>query len=263
MFLDESGTVAGDAVLVVGCLKLPKASALLRLMQHLRDKTHFYGELHFTGMTRRSMGPYTSVIDLVPDDATFAASVVDRRKADPVARFGSSYDAYAKLAAQLIMGNVSPAEVVTVLADNYSAPAHVDFEGSVKRDVNRRLSRLAVVDVCRLDSKSSDALQVTDMLTSSVAFQYRQVVGTAKQGTGKSTVAEHAAARFGVSTVAGGATLPDLSVREYEHTRRETMHPAGYDETAAVVGVSSGGGPLRSRRRRARMDRGEGHGPLA
>jgi hypothetical protein len=69
--------------------------------------------------------------------------VADRQSADPVSRFGNEWTAYAKLAEQLLMGSIKPWEIVCVLADDYSAPDTVDFEGELKRNVNRRLERLA------------------------------------------------------------------------------------------------------------------------
>jgi hypothetical protein len=44
-------------------------------------------------------------------------------------------------------------------------------------EVNRRLERLAVTTVCRLDSKCCDALQLVDVLTGAVTFEHRQAMG--------------------------------------------------------------------------------------
>jgi hypothetical protein len=66
-----------------------------------------------------------------------------------------------------------------VLADNYSTPAGVTFEESLKERVHRRLNRLAVTHVVRLDSRAADALQLVDLLVSAVAFEFRRSVGAA------------------------------------------------------------------------------------
>ena len=78
--------------------------------------------------------------------------------ADPVSRFGSTWRAYEKLAVQLLLGSIKKPEIVTVLADNYSTPKHVVFERDVRSEVNHRLGRLAVANVCRLASQSADPL---------------------------------------------------------------------------------------------------------
>jgi hypothetical protein len=55
--------------------------------------------------------------------ATFSCFVTDRLHADPVERFGSHWKAYERMAQQLLIGSISPGEIVAVLADNYSTPA--------------------------------------------------------------------------------------------------------------------------------------------
>lgn len=181
-FLDESGSISQDRFFTVGCLKLSEPSILLREVQKLRDRHHWYGELHWVDLTAKALPFYKEVVKVVAAaDADFSCFVADRQKDDPVARFGGPWAAYQKLASQLILGSIRARELLTVLADNYSTPDHVKFEEDVRADVNRRLGRLAVLTVCRLDSKSTDALQIVDLLTSAVTFEFRQSVGLAGQ----------------------------------------------------------------------------------
>jgi hypothetical protein len=195
-FLDESGSISQDRFFAVGCLKMSEPSDLLRALQKLRDKEHWYQEIHFVAMTKGTLPFYKKVVDLLADaasDADYSCFVADRQAADPVARFGTSWKAYEKLAEQLLIGSINgpSREVVMVLADNYSTPDHVQFEKDVRSSVNRRLRRLAVSSVCRLDSRAADPLQLVDLLTSAVTFEFRQSVGLASMYSPKAQLARY------------------------------------------------------------------------
>jgi hypothetical protein len=145
--------------------------------------------------------------------------VADRQQDDPVARFGGPHAAYQKLAAQLIVGSIRPFELLTVLADNYSTPDHVKFEEDLRADVNSRLKRLAVLTVCRLDSSSTDALQIVDLLTAAVTFEFRQSAGIASRYSSKAKLAEFVRHTYGVSSFLNGCKQPPLNVALYRRRR--------------------------------------------
>jgi hypothetical protein len=216
VFLDESGAISHDRFFAVGALKLAEPSILLRQIQKLRDRHHWYGELHWVDVTKDSLSFYSSVIDVIAkSDAEFSCLVADRESTDAVARFGSPWRAYEQLATQLLVANIGPGELVTVLADNYSAPDEVVFEQDVKREVNGRLQRLAVTNVCRLDSKSADPLQLVDIMTSGVTFEFRQDAGLAGRGSPKALLADNLRAAFNVSSFLEGCREGRVNVQLY------------------------------------------------
>ncbi|MGH7761327.1 MAG: hypothetical protein ACREOY_07920 [Candidatus Dormibacteraceae bacterium] len=116
-FLDESGSIASDRFFAVGCLKLLDPSSLLRSIQRLRDREHWYDEIHFADLTRDTLPSYRNVVDVLAETATlrFSCFVADRSVSDPIARFGSSANAYRKMAEQLIIGSIAPNEILTSL----------------------------------------------------------------------------------------------------------------------------------------------------
>jgi hypothetical protein len=219
-FLDEAGFIARDRFFAVGCLKLPEPCILLRKVQKLRDQMQRYHEIHFTDVTNRSVPFYEAVVDLVAEsDGSFSCFVADREKHDPVARFGSHWLAYERLAKQLLLGTIRPRELLVVLADNYSTPDSVVFERDVRTAVNKRLGRLGVVSVCRLDSKSTDGLQIVDLLTSAVAFEFRQAAGMAAQTNAKANLAEYVRAKYGVTSCLTGCKKDRINVALYRGER--------------------------------------------
>lgn len=226
-FLDETGSISSDRFFAVGFLKVTEPSDLLRSLQRLRDERHWYTEIHFTDVNKRNLPMYKRVVDLIvaADACYFSCFVADRASVDPIERFGTPWLAYEKLAEQLIIGSIKPRELVAVLADNYSTPAHVLFEQEVKYEVNRRLGRLAVTSVCRLDSKSCDALQMVDLLTGSVTFEFRQEAGLASGGSAKGQLAAYVREQFGVSTVVTGTRAEGFNVAI--HGRRTQGRGAG------------------------------------
>jgi hypothetical protein len=114
---------------------LPEPSRLVRKIQHLRDQSHWYKEIKFSHLTNKQLGFYKEVVDsaVAESEARFFCFVADRRIADPIQRFGTPWDAYGKLAEQLIVATMSPGELIAVLADNYSTPDHVLFEENPPR----------------------------------------------------------------------------------------------------------------------------------
>jgi hypothetical protein len=215
IFLDESGSIARDRFFAVGSLKLAQPSILLRRVEKLRDERHWYREIHFADLTKGALPFYKEVVDvLAAAELEFFCFVADREAADPVARFGSHHKAYEKLATQLLVAGIKPYEVVSVMADNYSTPDHVRFEEDVRTEVNRRLRRMAVMTVCRLDSSAAVPLQLVDLLVSAVTFEYRQNAGFASLTSAKGQLASYVREAFDIDSFLQGTTSP-LKVKVY------------------------------------------------
>lgn len=218
VFLDETGAIARDRYFAVGVVKAPEMAPVLRALQKFRDQKQWYGEIHFTYLKPRALDLYKRVVDLVLDPASgveFWCFVADRDVADPIVRFGSAWDAYSKLAEQLVHASIRPGEVIAVMADNYSAPDHVLFEQQLRSSVNRRQKRLAVASVCRLDSKCCDGLQIADLLTAAVAHEFRAKAGLASTTGPKAELAAHVRAALGTKSCLGGWRSAAHSVQLY------------------------------------------------
>jgi hypothetical protein len=228
VFLDETGSIARDRFFAVGCLVLPEPSVVLRQVQRLRDKRHWYEEIKWVDLTMTSFPLYQELIDIVvKSDARYSCFVADRDAADPIARFNNdAWLAYEKLATQLIIGTSKPYELLSVMADNYSTPAEVEFEVSLRSEVNRRLKCLQIVSACRLDSRATDALQVVDVLTGAVAFEHRQKAGLAGTKSAKALIARHLRGAYGVDTTIGGCKTDKLNVAIYRESKARAKAPA-------------------------------------
>lgn len=213
-FLDESGSIASDRFFAVGCLKVPDPSTVLRSIQRLRDRKHWYDEIHFADLTRDTLPSYRDVVDVLAGSANvfFSCFVADRSISDPIARFGSSAKAYEKMAEQLLIGSIAPNEIVTVIADEYSTPDVNPFEVVVKAEVNRRLKCLAIASVVLVNSKAAVPLQLVDLMTSAVAFEFRQHAGLASGHSPKAQLAEYVRQKFKVTTFLRGVRTERVNV---------------------------------------------------
>lgn len=217
--MDETGAISRDQYFAVGLLKSTEPSRVLRRIQKLRDRKHWYKEIKFTDTTKGTLDLYKFVADecLGHGDVEFFCFVADRHIADPVARFGSTWDAYSKLAEQLVVASLHPQEIMSLMADNYSTPDSILFEEDLRLRVNMRVRGLGLVSVVRLDSKSSDGLQLADLLTSAVAFEFRASAGLASPTSPKGQLAAHIRQAMGTTSCLGGWRNASHSVAIYSH----------------------------------------------
>ncbi len=154
------------------------------------------------------MPVYLDVIDrLAESDAHFAACVAAGGRASPFRPGTSMWRAHAAVAAQLLVGCINRRELVAVLMDVVSTPRGHALDDTVRRTVNRRLGRLAVVSAICLDSRSTDLLQVADLVAGAVLFEGRSTAGIpARPGSPKAHVAAYLGTRFGAPGLVDGGT---------------------------------------------------------
>ncbi len=217
--MDETGAISKDRIFGIGLLKFREPARFLRQVQKLRDQTHWYNEIKYYDITRDSLWFYKRIVDLCAGspDLEFFAFIADRNHKDPIQRFGSDWDAYGKIAEQLVVASVHPDELVALMADNYSTPDTVLFEEDLRAAVNRRLKRLALTSVVRLDSRSSDGLQVVDLLTSAVAHEFRANAGLASSTSPKGEIAAYVRSMLGTASCLGGWRNTRHSIQVYGH----------------------------------------------
>jgi len=240
-FFDETGAIASDRFFTVGLLRISDHATLLKQVKALRKQESFWEEFKWSGITNGNKETYKKLFQLlVQSEALFSCFVADRHVADPVARFGNTFAAYEKLATQLLLGSIHRYELVTVVADNYSAPNERSFENTVKKECNRRLRRLGVTSVIQVDSGATEGLQLVDVLTGAVGFEFKANAGQASHLSHKGEVATFVRNLFGASTFNQGFDADGCRVRLYEHAR-------WLEREQARLAEREGGTPGRSR----------------
>lgn len=219
-FLDETGTLGGhrDPFFAVGLLRCIDPYRLLRPMQRIRDRQHFYDEIKWNKVSSKKLPLLLDLLNVfLSSDATFSAFVTDKRQHDVIGRFGGPFAAYEGLARQLVRGSIRRGETMWIIADEYSTPPGETFEENVRDHVNKRLRRQAVAGVCRMRSTGVDLLQMIDLLLGAVVYEYKAnsgVVGLASYKP-KVQLLEHLKERMGVETFVGGYRDERLNIVEY------------------------------------------------
>lgn len=111
------------------------------------------------------MPVYLDVIDrLAESDAHFAACVAAGGRASPFRPGTPMWRAHAAVAAQLLVGCINRRELVAVLMDETSTPRGCALNDTVRRMVNNRLWRPSVVSAVCLDLRTSDLLQIANLV---------------------------------------------------------------------------------------------------
>lgn len=201
-FMDETGGLQTirDPFFAVGLLRTREPYELLRPMQRIRDKQHFYDEIKWNKVSAKKLPILRDLIDVfLSSEATFSAFVVDKQKHDVVARFGGLFNAYDALARQLVRGSIRRGEVMWIVADEYSTPPKVTFEENVRDYVNQRLRRKGVAGVCRMRSTGVDLLQMVDLILGAVVYERKVAMGIASY-TPKVDLLGHLKQRTGIGT---------------------------------------------------------------
>jgi hypothetical protein len=218
-FLDETGALSSprDPFFAVGMLRCREPYAILRPIQRIRDRQHFYDEIKWNKVSAKKLPLLCDLIDVYwsCSDASFSAFIVDKRQHDVITRFGGQFEAYDGLARQLVIGSVRRGETMWIIADEYSTPPGVRFEENVRDYVNRRArGGHAVAGVCRMRSSGVDVLQIADLLLGAAVYEHKQVRGLVKYKP-KADLLEYIKERTGVPTFIGGYHDDRTNVAEY------------------------------------------------
>lgn len=74
-----------------------------------------------------------------------------------------------------------PDEVMIVLADDYFSPPAINLEVTIKKFVNDHYKNFVIAGVCQIDSKSSDLLQLTDLILGAIIYDLKRQEGLVKK----------------------------------------------------------------------------------
>ena len=154
-------------------------------------------------MTRGSLPFYRDVISVLEQsDVHIKAFVIDKRARDPFDGV-PQWDAQARATAQLLIGSINKDEVATALMDECSTPVGVSIAENVRDRVNERLGSTALTAAVSLNSRSTDGLQLADLVAGAIHFDRhsRMAEATSTRPSSvspKGQVSASLAAAFGV-----------------------------------------------------------------
>lgn len=175
-FLDESGTldIKTQPYFTVGMIKCSQPYYLQQKMRYIRESNNFWWELKFSNLNKAKLKIALLVLDILFNTRNihYSSYTIDKRSKYFQKEFDSNpFFAYEQVAQHLLKGNLRKNEVLIVLADNVVTPKRNRFEVNIKNQINKQFKRLAIAGVCRLDSRTNDILQLTDLLTGSINYE--------------------------------------------------------------------------------------------
>jgi hypothetical protein len=89
-FLDETGIISQDRFFSVGCLILPEPSDVIRKIEKLRDRQHWYTEFKWANLTQNTLPLYRELIEIAAgSEARFSCFVADRDTRTPLSGSGA------------------------------------------------------------------------------------------------------------------------------------------------------------------------------
>ena len=179
-FVDESGLIKSerDPFFAFGAIKISAPQYLYREIRSIRSRFSLREELKWSKMSERKYDAVKQILDVFLNPktrASFSCVILKKDELDFDAYFQNDFfNAYTSFMILLLKGRMgSDTEIATIIADDYFSPKGRDIESVVRNKINNHFGRLAVGGCCQIDSKSSDLIQVTDLLLGAVLYDLK------------------------------------------------------------------------------------------
>jgi hypothetical protein len=186
-FLDESGSLDPKTTpfFTIGLIKCSQPYYLYSKLIYMRNKLNFYDEMKFNKLSRKNISFAKLAIEEFLDTRSiyFYSYTLDKSGE----YFKKSFDenpwmAYEQISIRLAEAALSQNEILILLADYVTVPKNVYYEVSVKNKINENAQRLAMAGVCRINSKSNDLLQITDLFIGAINYDLKMCTGIVTKG---------------------------------------------------------------------------------
>jgi len=219
-FFDETGNLNDKAnrYFAMGMLKCSQPYYLDYEVQRLRQKEKFYDEIKFNKISRKNIKFALKVLDLVfvIPGLKFSFFVINKDDVNFQTEFKNDlWLAYEVFAEKLLIGNISPREIIIVLADYVTTPPKVKFEVNVKHSVNNHFKRLAIAGVCRVDSKGVNLIQIVDLVLGAVVYDYKLTNKLASGDKHKIKLLNEFKKKLKIKSFVGGFRNSGFNLYEY------------------------------------------------
>jgi hypothetical protein len=177
-FLDETGLLnrKEDRFFALGIIKCRSPQNLYLKIKKLKDRVHFYDEIKWNKVGKKNYPVMKQIIKSFIETRGFYFDcvILDKRNMDFKTHFQENFwNVYEYFTRLLIKGNIGKEERICLLADYYPCPDKTNFELNIKKKINKDFSRAAVFGVCRIDSKGSEILQITDLIMGAILYEFK------------------------------------------------------------------------------------------
>jgi hypothetical protein len=180
-FLDETGLLYNnrDKFFGLGIVKCSRPQKLYRKIRKIRNKYNYREEMKWWNLDSRVRFDVAREFFNVfmEEDAKFNCIILNKRELDFKKYFQNNlykvYTSFSIALLKLVIGR-SPQEVIILLSDDYFSPDGEDLETAIKAIVNDHYKKFVVAGACQIDSRSSDILQLTDLILGSIMYDLKK-----------------------------------------------------------------------------------------
>ncbi|MBU3924644.1 DUF3800 domain-containing protein [Patescibacteria group bacterium] len=180
-FLDETGLLHSntDKFFGLGIIKCCEPQKLYNRIRKIRHKYNYTEELKWSKLDRKVRfdiaREYFNIF--LQEDAKFNCIILDKDELDFEGHFQNNlykvYRSFTIALLKLAIGK-TPDEVIVLLADDYFTPDGTDLEDKIKKITNDYYKKFVVAGVCQINSKSSDLLQLTDLILGAILYDLKK-----------------------------------------------------------------------------------------
>jgi hypothetical protein len=183
-FLDETGLIHNvrDKFFAIGIVKCDNPEKLYNKIRKVRQRHRYNEELKWANLDRKIRFDIARDFFNVflSEKAIFHCIILDKEKLDFEKYYDNNlykvYRNFTIVLLKLIIGS-EPKDISAILADDYFAPDGIDLEDTIKKFTNDHYKDFTIFGVCQIDSRSSDLLQLTDLILGSILYDLKKHKG--------------------------------------------------------------------------------------
>lgn len=183
-FLDETGLIYSkrDKFFAIGIIKCNSPEKLYNQFRKVRQKYNYKEELKWSSLNRKIRFDVARYFFNIFDneDVIFRCIILDKDELDFSRYFQNNlykvYSSFSIVLLKLIIGK-KPEELVILLCDDYFTPDGTELEDKIKKIINDHFQNFVIAGVCQINSKSSDLLQLTDLILGAILYDLKKQRG--------------------------------------------------------------------------------------
>ncbi len=181
-FLDETGLIFNkkDKYFALGMIKCSCPEKIYNRIRKIRQRFNYNEEIKWSQLNSEvrfnvAMAIFNCFLKEV--DVKFNCIILNKYELDFEKEYDNNlckvYRSFTISLLKLIAGR-SPQELLIVLADDYFTPEKLEMESTIKKFVNNHYQNFVIAGVCQINSKSSDLLQLTDLILGSILYDLKK-----------------------------------------------------------------------------------------
>lgn len=180
-FFDETGLLhsARDKFFALGIIKCREPQKLYNQIRKIRQKYNYNHEIKWAGLDRKIRfdiaREFLNIFLL--GEAKFNCIILNKEELDFQKHFQNNlykvYQSFSIALLKLVIGK-NPEEVIILLTDDYFTPDGTDLEDRIKKFINDHYQKFIIAGVCQINSKSSDLLQMTDLILGAILYDLKK-----------------------------------------------------------------------------------------